>query len=128
MEMICITCPIGCHLTVEKLDDNKLSVSGNRCPRGERYAYEELLEPKRVVCTTVKIRKSDVDHTLAGIARLPVRTDKGFPKEKIPELLKKLHGLEIALPAKRGVPVLENALGTGVNVIATRSIGKTANS
>ena len=88
MEMICIICPIGCHLTVEKLDDNKLSVSGNRFPHGERYAYEELLEPKRVVCTMVKTRKSDGDLTLAGIARIPVRTEKGFPQEKIPELLK----------------------------------------
>ena len=124
MELICITCPIGCHLTVEKLEDNKLAVSGNRCPRGEKYAYEELLEPKRVVCTTVRINKADVDPSLAGIARLPVRTEKPFPKERIPELLKELHSLEVKLPVKRGAYILENALGTGINVMATRTIQK----
>ncbi|HON89652.1 MAG TPA: DUF1667 domain-containing protein [Spirochaetia bacterium] len=124
MELICITCPIGCHLTVEKLADNKLAVSGNRCPRGEKYAYEELLEPKRVVCTTVRIAKADVDPSFAGIARLPVRTDKAFPKERIQDLLKHLHSMEVKLPVKRGTVVVENAMGTGINVIATRTIHK----
>ena len=36
-ELICITCPRGCHLQV---DDN-LNVTGNMCPRGAAYAKAE---------------------------------------------------------------------------------------
>ena len=53
-ELICITCPLGCHLSVERRADGGLSVSGNRCPRGARYAEEELLAPKRVVTATCR--------------------------------------------------------------------------
>ena len=38
-EMICVSCPIGCALSVELDGDGKvLSVSGNTCKRGEKYA------------------------------------------------------------------------------------------
>ena len=38
-ELTCIICPIGCQLTVEKTDD-EIKVSGNTCPRGEKYAKD----------------------------------------------------------------------------------------
>lgn len=38
-EMVCVSCPIGCMLTVELNDKNEvLSVKGNTCKRGEQYA------------------------------------------------------------------------------------------
>ena len=33
--LICITCPKGCHLTVDEENDYK--VTGNACPRGAEY-------------------------------------------------------------------------------------------
>ena len=33
-ELICISCPMGCHL---KVDTDKLEVAGNTCKRGEVY-------------------------------------------------------------------------------------------
>ena len=30
-EMVCIVCPMGCHLTI---DTDTLDVKGNTCPRG----------------------------------------------------------------------------------------------
>ncbi len=35
-EMICISCPLGCRLLVER-DGDKIVVTGNLCKRGERY-------------------------------------------------------------------------------------------
>ena len=34
-ELICITCPKGCHLKVDEENDYK--VTGNGCPRGAIY-------------------------------------------------------------------------------------------
>lgn len=31
-EMICINCPMGCHLTVDDSDKNNIKVTGNTCP------------------------------------------------------------------------------------------------
>ena len=33
-EMICINCPMGCHLTVDDSDKSNIKVTGNTCPRG----------------------------------------------------------------------------------------------
>ena len=45
-EMICISCPIGCRLTVtwedmEELSGDDISVEGNKCVRGEEYGKED---------------------------------------------------------------------------------------
>ena len=44
-EMICIVCPRGCHL---KVNDNN-EVSGNFCPRGAKYAIEEIFNTLNIV-------------------------------------------------------------------------------
>ena len=43
-EMICIVCPVGCHISV---NTETYEVKGNSCPRGEVYGKEELIAPKR---------------------------------------------------------------------------------
>ena len=41
-ELTCIVCPRGCALVCELDDGGKLiSVSGNLCPRGKKYADDE---------------------------------------------------------------------------------------
>ena len=37
-EMICICCPLGCHMTVCTEPDGAITVTGNTCPRGKQYA------------------------------------------------------------------------------------------
>ena len=53
-EMVCIACPIGCRLSVERAEGDAVSVAGNRCPKGEVYAREELLAPRRTVTAVVR--------------------------------------------------------------------------
>ena len=73
-EMTCIVCPMGCQLQLD-IDDAtlKLSVSGNNCPRGIKYAHEELTNPKRTLTTTVLLERAE-------LTRLPVVTDGPIPK------------------------------------------------
>ncbi|MGL5709777.1 MAG: DUF1667 domain-containing protein, partial [Cetobacterium sp.] len=52
-EMICILCPMGCHLNIDI--ENNYKVTGNSCPKGEIYGKEELIAPKRVVTSIVRV-------------------------------------------------------------------------
>lgn len=111
-EMICITCPMGCHLTV---DTETLEVTGNTCLRGEEYAREELTAPKRVITSTVKIK--------GGIHnRVPVKTDGSIPKDFNFKCMDELAKIELVSPVKVGDIVIENVLGTGVNVVVCRDM------
>ena len=127
-ELICITCPLGCHLSIDRLEDGKLAVSGNRCPRGIRYANEELLAPRRVVSATAALDASsrkacDAEaHGLCDIARVPVRSSAAYPKEGVPELLAAIYALRVALPVRRGDVLIPDFKGSGVDVIATRTL------
>jgi CxxC motif-containing protein len=98
-----------------------LSVSGNRCPRGEKYANEEFLSPKRTVTATCRIAH-DASSPIHAVQRIPVRTNQPFPKDGIAALLKAIYGIELRLPVKRGDVVLSNAEGTGVDVVVTRTV------
>ena len=33
-EFVCISCPVGCRLTVWEDEDGAVQVGGNSCPRG----------------------------------------------------------------------------------------------
>lgn len=117
-EMICITCPMGCHLSIERPSDDEIVVSGNRCPRGEKYAREELLSPKRVVTATCKALGAGPDRP----RRVPLRTNAAFPKERVAELLALIYGLELRLPVQRGQVAIADALGTGIDVLVARTM------
>jgi CxxC motif-containing protein len=114
-EMICIACPVGCHLTVGTTEDGKVVVEGNRCQRGVEYGREELLAPKRVVTATLA-----VSHGKSP--RVPVKTDGPLLKELIPGLLAQVYKMEIEAPVALGTVVLEDIQGTGVRLVTTRSV------
>ena len=57
-KMICISCPLGCHLEVDCSDMNDIKVSGNTCPRGRIYGINEVTAPKRMVTSSVKVNGS----------------------------------------------------------------------
>ena len=114
MKMLnCIVCPKGCRLTVD--ENNDFSVTGNGCERGAEYGRTELLNPTRVVTSTVRCAGG-------GIACCPVKTDGAVPKGRIFDVMDALRGVEILAPVTVGQTVIANVCGTGVNVVATRSI------
>ena len=114
-ELICISCPRGCHLTAKYNDDPaNADISGNLCPRGVNYAISELTDPRRIVTAVVP---TNTPYRCV----LPVRSDKPFPKKSIPELLNTLYKMEITSKVSCGDIILENALGTGINIIAAEN-------
>lgn len=117
LNKICICCPMGCHLEIEDADRQNITVTGNRCPRGEAYGIEEIVAPKRMITAVVKTNS-------LTIAYAPVRTSKPLPREKMVGLLKKLYVMEAKIPVICGGVLLADFENTGVDVVFTRSIKK----
>ncbi len=118
--MTCVTCPMGCRLAVERLGEEEISVSGNRCPRGAAYAREELLAPKRTVTATC--RAGPGGDPRRPVRRIPCRSAAPFPRERVDELLSAIYRIEASPPVRRGQVLIRDALGTGIDVVATRTI------
>lgn len=112
-EIVCIVCPKGCPLKVDETAD--FAVSGAACDRGRAYGREEASNPTRPITSTVKIRR-------AHLPRCPVKTNGVLPKPLVREAVRLLDRLELEAPVHVGDVVLRNALGTGVDFVATRSM------
>ena len=54
--MNCIMCPLGCEMTVTIEDGAVTSVTGNTCPRGPKYAHDEVVAPRRMLTSTVQVK------------------------------------------------------------------------
>ena len=113
--LTCITCPIGCEITAELTDGAITSVTGNSCPRGEKYTREELTAPRRMLTSTVWLEGG-------RMSLLPVVSEKTLPKGKILACAEALRSVKVEAPIKEGAVVCENILGLGVNIIASRDM------
>ena len=114
-EMICITCPMGCTVKYAHDGETLLAIDGNTCNRGVKYVESELKDPRRMVATTVRVKYGL--HSL-----VPVYTAQPFPKPMIFDLLQEIRKLEIPAPVEIEKVVIQNALGTGIDVVASRSM------
>ena len=95
-----------------------LGVEGNACKRGEAYAKTELVDPRRMVATTVQVEGGI--HPLA-----PVYTAAPISKLLIFDLLAELRQVKLRAPVRAGQVVLGDALGSGVTVLASRDLPPT---
>lgn len=113
--MNCITCPMGCELTVTLEDGAITSVKGNTCPRGEKYAREELTAPKRMLTSTV---------TIEGglLPQLPVVSKSVLPKGRILDCAMALRSVTVKAPIQAGDVVVKDILGLGVDIVASRDM------
>ncbi len=112
-KLICIACPIGCHLEVDV--ENNYAVTGNQCKRGVVYGKKELINPTRIVTSTVIIKNGIYN-------RLPVKTDGEIPKSMIFDVMKQLNEVVVTSPIKMGKVIIENVCDTGINIVASRSM------
>lgn len=114
MEMICINCPLGCHLTVHKQGEI-IEVNGNTCPRGKQYAIDELTNPIRTLTTTIRIKNAIYEC-------LPVISSKPIPKDRIFDVLKVLKDVEVTSPIRINEVIVKNILDLDIDIIASRSM------
>ncbi len=106
----CIVCPLGCAVEVNVEDGRVVGVTGHTCPRGEEWAIQEVINPKRVVMSVVPVEGG-------ALPTVSVKTVEPIPKEKIPELMRFLSKLRLKAPVKIGEVVAE---WEGIKIVATR--------
>ena len=111
----CINCPVGCRMTVSLSDTGEfISVTGNTCPRGAKYAQQECTLPERMITAVIPVAGSETP--------LSVKTASPVPKNLIASVMNELSRVQISLPVSIGQVVLPDVLDTGVDIIATRSL------
>lgn len=113
-ELICISCPMGCHL---KVDVENKTVEGNTCKRGEIYGINEITNPVRIITSTVKVSEGE-------LPVLPVKTKEPVPKDMNFRIMEALKEIQVEAPIKVGDIIVENILDIGTDIIATRNIRK----
>ena len=111
-ELTCIVCPRGCTLTVKYEDKNVLSVEGNICLRGKKYAEDEVVCPRRTVTTTVKTEDGGV---------VAVKTRETVEKENMFKCMEKINSIVAPLPVRIGDVIISDVCGT--DIIATQNRG-----
>ena len=110
----CIVCPKSCKLTVRETE-NGIEVEGYTCKRGLEHGKREYTDPVRMLTTTVKTQNSRVH-------RLAVISESEIQKNKIDQCLEELYKVTVTAPVKAGDVIAENICGTGVNIVASRTL------
>ena len=124
LQFNCTTCPSECLLTVEVERDSNgavatvRSVTGNSCPRGYKFAHQELTCLMRVLTTTVAISSGDE-------ALLPVRAAEAIPLALHAQAMDLIRDVVVKAPIRMGDVVLPNLLNTGIDLIASMDIDPT---
>lgn len=111
----CTVCPQGCEIEAEYTGAADIVVKGNSCPRGERYAKDECLAPKRVFTSSVRI-------DAPGRRMLPVRTKDPVPKEMLIPCTEASRLIQMKGHVNVGDVIQKDFLGTGTDLIASMTL------
>ena len=109
-ELECVSCPICCSITVE------LENSGTKKKKKHKKTKTKTkcTHPERMVTSTVKVEGG-------RLPVVPVKTSSPIPKEKIFECMTEINKGTLKAPVSIGDVVIEDVLGTGVNIVATNN-------
>lgn len=118
-ELVCIVCPRSCRMTITS-EGGELVVTGNTCKRGKEFAINEMTDPRRTVCTTVRT-------SFPSVPVLPVRVSGAIPKNKIFDLMHEVNRITVSKRIGREEVVVPNILDLGVDLVATSNILKDEN-
>ena len=113
--LTCVLCPVGCELEVRQDEAGEIDVQGNQCDKGVPFAVEEILHPKRNLATSVPVRGT-------AAKMVSVRLSGPVPREKLFPILAEIARLRPEAPVRRGQVLIADFLGTGADVIATRTV------
>ncbi len=111
----CIVCPTGCRMTAYIEDAKVTNVIGNTCKRGEEYAKDECISPKRVLTSTIKVNNKNKR------CIVPVKTNGAIPKSMIFDAMEQINSVFIDGSISIGDVIIKDLFDTGVDVVATGS-------
>jgi len=113
--LTCIGCPMGCQISVTMNGNEILSVTGNTCAVGDKYARQEVTHPERTVTSTVIVLGGDRP-------RVSVKTRGSIPKSMIFECIDAINQIALTAPVSIGDTVIANVCGTDIDVVATSNV------
>jgi CxxC motif-containing protein len=116
-KFLCVSCPVGCPLTVTLENGAIFSIEGNTCPLGEKYARNEVANPVRTFTTTVRVDGG-------SLPVCPVRSKTPLPLSKIFDVARVVAKLSVKPPIEVGQTLIENVCGTGSDIVASRAMPK----
>ena len=114
-ELICVNCPKGCRVIVHLKNDKIVGIEGYSCKEGLSYAEQEITRPMRILTSTVRI-----DGAVNRV--LPVITESDIPLNIWREAMREIKKLRVTAPVEINDVIVSDFLGTGVNLIASRSM------
>ena len=117
--MTCIICPMGCNLEITyDQDTNKvIKVTDNNCPRGPKYAEKELQNPTRTLTSTIKVENG----TLPVV---PIKSAGELPRDSLLQYMEVIRRATAIAPIHIGDILIQDILGSGINIIATAEVEK----
>ena len=115
-ELTCIVCPVGCRLRATVEDGQFVEYRATPANEGHS-ALDELCAPKRAVTSTVRVEGG-------FLPLVPVRTREPVPKDKIGQVLIEIAKTKIEAPVGIHQVVAADVAGTGIDVIASRSMSR----
>jgi len=115
-KVTCVICPVGCEISVDMDENNKiLTISGNKCKRGYKYASTEVINPERILTSTVVIESEK-------IKRLAVKSEKPISKTILADCMVLINNASVKTPVKMGDVIIKNILNSGVDIVASRTV------
>lgn len=114
MNLTCIICPLGCSIDMKVENGEIIDIGGNDCKRGIDFAKTEFYNPQRMVTTMVTLNEGEYPF-------LPVISESEIPKKNLKDCIRLLQSIKVKAPIKMGDIVIENILGTGINIIAAKT-------
>ena len=115
-ELTCIACPMGCRLQIEETENGYI-IEGHTCPKGKKYALQELEDPRRMVTSTVSVENG-------FLALVPVKTAEPIPKNLIFDVMTQINSVVVEAPVFLGDVIVKDVAGTGIDIVATRDMPK----
>ena len=111
----CICCPLGCRIEVALDENGQVSeVSGYTCKRGADYAAQEAVAPERMVTAVLCVS--------GCLEPVSVKTQRPVPKAAMKDVPAAVAALRLDAPVAAGDVLIEDVCGTGVAVVATKSV------
>ncbi|GHV50705.1 NAD(FAD)-dependent dehydrogenase [Synergistales bacterium] len=115
-KFLCVSCPVGCALTVSVQGTKVIKVEGNTCKLGLKYAENEAANPLRTFTSTVRVDG-------ASLPVCPVRSRTPLPLAKMFDVTREVAKLHAVAPVKMGQVLINDVCGTGTDIVASRSLG-----
>ena len=114
-KITCIICPIGCKILVKSDGSFFELLDGNKCKKGIEYVKNEALDPRRMLTSSVLVKNGEWP-------LVSVKSSKPVPKNKVFNVLNQIKKVKVNAPISTGQTIIKNVSGTGIDIIATKSI------